>query len=161
MTKSVVAVLFFLFSWDSLYAATGSYFTVTGDRVMINIQSGRPFSSQVDEDAKKLYEAMNVKTEDSIMGKGKKVAMKDAMTLIVAERGKEQFDGTIMVYQWPGVQIDNARKTVNIQWTGEEAELLHSKFKSADGKFEYSSEDGRLKIYSDHNQFLLSYSEWN
>lgn len=141
-------------------ARTNSYFTMTGDRVMINIQSGHAFNPSNDEDAVRLFNAMDVAANDSMMGKGKKIEWKTAFSLIVAHRGQSQYDGTLMLYRWPGIQIDYSRRIAEVRWTGEEASYMFEHLKHDNGSFDYTSADGRLKVYSDQNQFNLTYSEY-
>ena len=153
-----VLILFSVIFCSMLQARTNSYFTMTGDRVMVNLQSGRAFSA--DDDAIKLFKAMNVIPSDSIMGKGKKIQWQDALTIIVSDRGQGQFDGTIMIYRGPGTKIDSSRKTVEINWQGEEVSYLYSVINHENGTFEFTSADGRLKIDLDQNQFNLKYDEY-
>lgn len=147
-----------LFAGSFSLARTNSYFTLPGDRVMVNLQSGRAFSA--DDDAIKLFNAMNVPPVDSIMGKGKKIQWQEAMTMIVSDRGQGQFDGTIMIYKWPGVKIDSSRKIVEIKWQGDEVKYLTSVISQENGVFDYESSDGRLKMFLDQNQFYLKYDEY-
>lgn len=141
------------------FAKTGSFFTLTGDRVMINVQSGHPFSSEGDQDAVLLYQAMKVVPENSIMGKGKRIELPNAITIIVADRGQGKYDGSIMVQQSRGVQIDGFRKTVDVRWEGDVAAQLAGQFNLEKGNFDYFSSDARLKIHIDSELFMLSFSE--
>ncbi len=152
-----VLVLISLFFQVSVFARTNSYFTVTGDRVMVNIRSGYAFTP--DDDAQRLYAGMNVVPENSVMGKGKKISTGESMTLIVADRGKGQFDGTIMIARGQGVEINPIQKTVVVHYSGSEAEALSTQFNGDGGIYEFVSADGRLKIHSEGSEFTLVYSE--
>ena len=141
-------------------AKSSAYFPVTGDRVMINLQSGHPMSEdRSDQDALRLFQALKVSAENSIMGKGKKVEVANALTIIVADRGRGLYDGTIMIQQGEGVQIDNYRKTVDVRWSGPMAKSLASYFEMKSGAFDYTTVDQQLRIHADEDLFLLSFSQ--
>jgi hypothetical protein len=140
-------------------ARTNSYFSFTGDRVMINIQSGHTFTPVQDDDAIRLYDGMNVLPENSVMGKGKKISMREALTLIVADRGRGAYDGTIMLYQSQGIRIDGLHKIVEAHWTGADAEALFQKFNSTNSVFDFVSADGKLRLRATPSDFHLDYRE--
>lgn len=158
MRLAILLSLGLLFS-PIIWAKTSSYFTITGDRVMINIQSGNAFSPTSDDDAIRLFEAMNVSPENSIMGKGKKIELAGAMTMIVADRGKGLYDGTVMIQTGGGVTIDLVNKAVEVRKEGEEAEFLAAQFKLEQGVFSFVSADGKLKLFVSPERFHLLYSE--
>lgn len=141
------------------FAKTNSYFAVTGDRVMVNLRSGYAFTPESDDDAERLYEVMNVLPENSVMGQGKKILSGESFSLIVADRGKGEFDGTIMIYKGEGVHIDPLQKLVRLHWTGERARALFSQFLSSEGKFVFDSTDERLRLEADQSQFTLEFQE--
>ncbi len=155
---------YFLFLVCSLFltshARTNSYFTMTGDRVMINLQSGHSINPESDQDAFKLFEGMNVEPVNSMMGWGKKIQMEDAMTIVVSHRSGEQYDGTIMVYRWPGARIDYSRRQLHIKWSGDYAAKMFSQFHTNGDTFEFESFDSRLKIFSNKDSFELRYDEY-
>ncbi|MEY4616534.1 MAG: hypothetical protein RJB66_1494 [Pseudomonadota bacterium] len=153
----VIGLILFLSS--ILWARTSSYFALTGDRVMINIQSGNPYSPSTDDDAIRLYQAMKVSPENSIMGKGKKIEVSGALTLIVAERGQGQYDGSIMIQNGPGVTIDTSKKRVAINLQGAQAEDLAKQFNLTNGIYDFVSEDSKLQLFVNDELFSISYSE--
>lgn len=157
--RQLIVIGLILFLSSVMWARTSSYFAITGDRVMINIQSGHPFSPSADDDAIRLYQAMKVTPENSIMGKGKKIELANALTLIVAERGQGQYDGSIMIQRASGVTIDTSKKMVEIHRQGAEAEVLAQQFNLTNGIYDFVSADNKLQIVVSDDLFSISYSE--
>ncbi len=151
----------------NLFAKTNSYFTMTGDRVMINLQSGYPLDPQGDDDGRRLFNSINNPPENSIMGKGKKILAGDALSIIVADRGAGKFNGTIMITKDSDTDINFINKTTHLHWTNERAATLFKQFEpnndleSKHPFFEYNSTANKLKIHADESNFILEYSEDN
>lgn len=155
-----ILLVFIMFSINNIcFSKTNSYFAITGDRVMINLRSGYGFTPEADKDAEILFEDLQAPIENSMMGRGKKITVGSSLTLIVADRGQGQFDGTIMITPGPGVKISEALKRVEIHWQGEEAQELFSYFRPSSGGYQFESFAGNLQIKANENKFYLEYQE--
>lgn len=160
MFQTFIAMSLLLMGSISL-ARTSCYFQTNGKAVILDIQSGKAFTPDPrdsDDDAIRLFDAMNVPAEDSIRGKEKQIAIENALTWLVANDGHGEYDGLMAIDKSEGVEIDNEANILNIRWRGSKATFMFERLHHQEGHFNFTSADGRLKIYSDKNQFTLSYN---
>jgi hypothetical protein len=95
------------------------------------------------------------------MGQGKKLTLSESFTLIAADRGKGQYDGTIMVTPAEGIIIHPQAKSVEVRWVGEKAQIMKGHWGDKNRDYHYQSFDGKLQIQSRESEFSLSYTEQN
>jgi hypothetical protein len=154
--------IFILLIGFTVQAGTSSHFTPGGDRVLINLYSGRAGVESEDQDSIRLFDSIVQTPGRTLIGsrQTKKVQMQSALRLVLNKNTSGRVDGTLMIYRWPGVRIDSSRREVKVRWSGSRAASLYEKFQHPNGEFKFESIDGRLRILSQPTAFYLEFSEW-
>lgn len=150
-------ILISVFSVSDVFAETKAQFGFTGEQVIITMSS-QSFLGQQDPGPEQLYKDLNLDAEKSFIGNGK--VLKDSqgqMTFIVADRGSNRYDVSIVLKKGQNIDIDALRKYAVVKFDGATAQYLFSKLRSSNSKYEFINQDGNLKIFADPDNFLLSF----
>ena len=161
MTKLIALSLALAFLPEASHAETTSRAFPFTQQVMITIYKSRVSSS--DQDARSLFDAMNVPLRDSFLGPGKSIESADkGLSWVCGDKGGTSgVQCTLMLKASPTTRVGYRPIQAAFQATPQEAaalyELLHTN--TPDGRFAYSNEEGTLKIEADQASFRLSYTE--
>lgn len=140
-------------------AATKTYFAFGGGQVIITMIAKTAMGSD-DPGPAQLYNALKIEPVNSFIGKGK--VLKDAkqnMTFIVADRGQGQYEVSVVLKKSENIQIDSNRKFAEVRFLGQEAQNIFKSWKSLNNKFEFTNQDGTLKVSSTPDLFILNLQE--
>jgi hypothetical protein len=156
MTKLILTVFTFFFAVN-LLAATRSHFAFTGEQVIITMSS-QDLLGNHDEGPQQLYGDLNLPIEKSFLGEGKVLKDKDgAMTFIVVDRGNNRFEVSIVLKKNTNIVIDPVSKYAAVRFSGVTAQYLFGKWRVRDSRYEFTNQDGNLKIFADPDIFLLTF----
>jgi hypothetical protein len=146
-----------VFFVSNVFASTSAHFTFTGEQVIITMSS-QSFLGQQDFGPERLFKDLNQPIEKSFIGDGK--VLKDSqgeMTFIVADRGSQRYEVSIVLKRGTNIKIDAARKQAEVLFTGTTAQYLYSKWPVTNNKYEFTNQDGNLILTAEPNKFKLTF----
>jgi hypothetical protein len=151
--------LIVLFLATNSFAETKAHFTFTGEQVIITMSS-QSFLGQTDPGPEQLFKDLNLPTQKSFIGDGKVLKDTDgAMTFIVANRGGNRYDVSIVLKKNHNIEINPITKVAEVKFIGDTAKFLFSKWtvNSSDSQYEFANQEGNLRIVSNPSLFLLTF----
>lgn len=129
-------------------------------QIMITVYKSRITGS--DQDARALFDSMNVPIRDSFLGPGKAIETSDrGMSWVCADKGANGVQCTIMMQAKPSTRVSYRPIKVHHSLRDQEAQallkLLH--LNTPQGHFEFQNEEATLRILADGAKFELHYEE--
>jgi hypothetical protein len=153
MKSIFISLLLFISSYAS--ASTKAQFM--GFQGMIQIFTADEAGGTA-PDAMDLFNAMNVSTQGSVMGKGKTIQTPDKMMTFICAQGPKGPQCTILLRASAAVKMDPTAQTIEYQATGGLAEQLRSQFfLNENGEFRLTTTDGFFRVDVRAQRFSLFY----
>lgn len=109
-----------------------------------------------DPDSQKLWEAMNVPEQGSMLGPGKAIKASDKSLDITCAKQTKGPQCTIMIHPSPGSTLSPSKKIIQYKVSGAVAEQIRSAFHlDENGEFRLMASDGYFKIEISEELVLL------
>lgn len=129
-------------------------------QIMVTVYKSRVTGS--DQDARTLFESMNVPLRDSFLGPGKSIESVDrGLSWVCGDRGANGIQCTIMLKASASTQVSYKPVSARFKASGNEAHALFQLLNpnTPEGNFTYGNEEGTLKIEATPTGFQLSFVE--
>jgi hypothetical protein len=129
-------------------------------QIMITVYKSRSTGS--DQDARTLFDSMNVPIRDSFLGPGKAIESSDrGMSWVCADKGANGVQCTIMMQAKPSTRVSYRPIRVYHSLRGQEAQALLKLLNpnTPQGHFEFQNEEATLRVLADETKFELHYEE--
>lgn len=153
-------LLLFLVSPSLAFAETLARFFPFTNQVMVTVYRNRLGGS--DQDARLLFEAMNVPVQDSMLGPGKSLEdSTKSLSWVCGDKGKDGFQCTFMFKKSPVTRLRTNPIEVSYKITGQEARFISDRihFNKPSGTFEFVNEEGSLKVLISPDETEVQYKE--
>ena len=156
----LLALLILEVSAQTAHAETLARVMPFANQAMITVYKSRMGGS--DQDAKFLFDSMNVPIQDGMMGPGK--AIKDSgqiLSWVCGDKGADGYQCTFMIQKSARTEISSSPVRVRYDVTGSEAAALGLLVvpNEANGTFKFTNEEGTLSIEASVDRFILTYAE--
>ncbi|MDG0816648.1 hypothetical protein [Bdellovibrio svalbardensis] len=127
-----------------------------GQQFMINI-AAQGYDGSTDELPQKLFEAMNVPVQDSILGPGKTLQTPfKFLDFICANRTSGGYTCMLLIHPSKSAQL--GLKTASLRVEGEMAQKLAAQFFPSSGEV-FQNAEGTLEVKVTPNQFSIRFDE--
>jgi hypothetical protein len=149
--------IFFIVIWSSLsIASTRGHFL--GLQGMIQLLPTDGFGGS-DPDSENLLKAMNVPSQNSMLGPGKSIESPDRNLNLICASNPKGSQCTILLKASAPVKLNPSQKTMQYQVTGADAVRLRELFFLDDrGEFHLISSDGYFRIDVEAQTFTILYN---
>ena len=146
--------------FNQAHAETTSRAFPLSQQIMITVYKSRVSGS--DEDARALFDGMNVPLRDSFLGPGKSIESADrGLSWVCGDKGANGVQCTLMMKATASTRVGYRPVSAHFQASSQEAQSLFKQLhpNTAEGHFSYQNEEGTLRITSDGARFEIVYEE--
>lgn len=142
------------------HSVTQAHFPFTGMQVIIALSTNGSIDKG-DPDPEQLYAEMLVEPKDSFIGKGKTIQSADrSFTFVCADRGGGLFQCSIVIKKGAGSIINTRQKYAEFKTSGDDAQQIFLKLKSAGQEYKFINSDSRLFITSRPDTFSIKFQDF-
>jgi hypothetical protein len=153
----ILPTLALSFSLTAQAYTTGQFAGLYG---IIRLNTKDP-SGATNNDARGVFEAMDVPIQNSMMGPGKVIQSTErALQFICADRPQEGIECSIFIQRSQNSSVNPLKGTMQYKVTGPAAEFFTSKYHlDANGEYLFTSEEGNLKVQVKSQYFEVSFTK--